>query len=1132
MDGDPIAIAWPRRTLSLLTYLATCRGLVARDAAAAALWPDDEEEDARGNLRRNLNLLRGVLPAQAAGWIAADAGSIGFDRRHTDVVAFELLAADPNRRSEAVAVYGGEFATPLYDSWVLVERERLRGLFHTILLELVGAHFSARRFDAALQYAQRIMADEPFREDVLRRIVATRYAMGDRPGALAEFERFARALKLEMDVDPMPETYGLHALILRGDPLPMAPDAARTGPSASGGSAPAAVLLPFGGREAALDPLRSAWSAAAAGDGRLVFIAGAAGIGKTRLVAELLDRSVGPSGRVLRAAVASPEARPFEVVLAALAQAAPLFASIEIEPVWLRVLAPLVPEIGARAGEAALDALPPEREILRTFEAITRLFIALGRARPLVVVFEDLHWAGPATLAAIRHVATRIRGHRVLVLATYRDDEGPAAETLRRDLCASGHAQAVGLAPMPQPEALAILAQLADPPTPAEAGLLVARSDGNPLFLTELLREFPRSLHSVARGIADVVNARLDRSSASAQTLAQVAATCGSTFDLDLLRAVLGWTDGKLIDGIAELLERQFVRATAAYERGSYAFTHALVRDAVGERAASGDRQRIHHIVARALEARSSDTNYAAEIAAHWQAANETERAARAYATAAQASLRTHARDEAASLATYGERLTADPRLRFDLVRIRIEANLRHSPAPTLRDDARLLAALAAELDETARYDAAFLAYRIEEVAGDVNSRRRCIESLRGFCSAPDAAQRAAELAKAEAANAMYRGDIAAALVAAADARTRYHDLGAGTDEARVDILIARIHARTGNAAAADALLAPLQTRVATFADGQLTMDYWSARSSAAHARYDARAMLDAAQHCHAAARTSGDRLMEGHAAWTSGAAHSVAGRLTHAFRETERATAIYASLGAHSYVRDISNNRASFLLQAGRIAEAMELLRSNLEHAHDHGLLESEYFAASNLGVALLAAGAAHEACGMQRTALELAGRIGSDAFAALAIGDLGAAEAAAGQVETGVARLRRAAAMHAALYRPGTQAHDLARAARWDPVPQTAASAAREALAIVGANADGIKHAPEILWCCALAFERGGDLRAAAYARTSGRAILERRAAAIEDAEDRRCYCELPHHAALLETPGAPSASLRRTR
>ena len=1117
VDGRTVGVTWARRSLSLLSYLLTARGPVPRDGVAFALWPDDDEEDARGNLRRNLNVLRGALPAGVVRWILVDAGSIGFDhdQARTDVGAFESLLTDPANYVAALNIYGGDFAAPLYDVWAVVERERLRAELHRVLLHLVNNSFSARRFDEALVYARRIVADEPLREDVLRRVIAIRYAMGDRPGALAEFERFRRALRRELDVEPMPETCALHALVLRGEPLPFAPDV---------GARPVTIveasarLLPFGGRQPALAALRAAWDTASTSGGRTVFVSGEAGVGKTRIVAELLAGTVGSSARILRGTTGSPEARPFEAILGALAQALPYLPSLTIEPVWLNILAGLFPNLGAHALDAPPVALPPEREALRILEAFTRILIALSRARPVVAVFEDLHWAGPATLAAVRHISSRISGQRILLLVTHRDGEGPAVEALRRDLCACGQASSVALARLSDADAASVLAQLAAPPAPAEARLLVARSEGNPLFLTELLRESPQSLRAMTSGIAELVTARLGRSSANGQTLARVAAICGATFDFDLLRAVVGWPDGTLIDAIAELLRRQFIRATAMHERGSYAFSHALVRDAIAALAPADEQRRVHHIVARALESRAPGLSYV-EIALHWAAAHEPERAARAYANAAKDSLRAQARDEAAALATAGEALTADPRLRFELVRTRIEANLRRAPTTALRHDALLLRALAEALDEAARYSAALLAFRIEDVGGDGATRARSAAVLQGLSTAGCEPRRSAEVAEVEATIAMSRGDTVIALAAAQRARDEYHAAGANSDELRAGILIARMHGRIGNADTAFALLATLEGRVTTLANATLSMDYWNARAAAAHARYDAVALLRASEQCGSAARAAGDRLMEGHAAWSAGTAHALAGRLTQAFTETKRAAEIYASIGAASHLREIGNNHASMLLQVGRIAEATAILEANLTYARTAGLLEFEYFSASNLGVAYLAAGAAPAALELQRHAFELAAALGSAAFTALALGDLGACEVTLGAFASGVAHLLEAAAMHRTLNRMATRAHDLARAAAAEPALGAAGGYAREALAIVEADPEAVKHAPEILWCCALVFERGGDPAAAAYARRLGRDILKRRAAAIENAEDRRYFCSLPHHATLLE-------------
>lgn len=1137
IDGRTVAVSWQRRSLALLAYLVTTRGVVSRDSAAFALWPDDEAEAARANLRRNLNLLRTSLPPEAADWIVIHSGgSIAFDRdaATTDVAAFEALAGDPKTFAEAVAQYGGDFMAPLDEPWVLVERERLRARYHALLDALVTEQFSARRFDDALSFARRIVADEPYREDMLRRIMAIRYAMGDRSGAISEFDRFRLAIERELNVEPMAETQALRDLIIRGDPLPAAPDAVAGATDAVGdatayAAGPLISLLPFGGRNAAFDVMTDAWEGAADGDGNVAFVLGEAGIGKTRLVAETLDRIVGSGARVLRGTTASPEARPFEAILAAFSQAAPYIRPADLEPIWLTVLAPLVPAVAPSGAATVPPPLTPERESVRTYEAMTRLLGSVARPRPVVLVLEDVQWAGPGTLAALSFLAKRLRGQRILVIVTLRHGESEPASALRRELCASGYARTIALGPLSRDEALDVLARLREPPDVSHAAALVTQSDGNPLFLTELLREYPENRGVTLGAIGGLVQSRLERATSGAQSIARVAAICGATFDVDLLRAVLGWSDDALIDGIAELLAHGFVRSTASHERGTYAFTHALVREAIGDAASPDEARRVHRIVARALEARATDDAFAGEIARHWRAAGEADRAAQAFAAACAASLRVGARDEAAALASAGLQVATGPGLRFELLKIRIEANLRRAATEALRADVAELREIAATLDDEAEFVAAKLGYGIEDAGGNERSRDVAIAALLQFMNDEAGPRRSAEIAELAARHAAKAIDFSSARAYAQDARKRYAELGLEPEELRAAMYVSLTYSIALDPEAADAVLVPLQARIDAAADPRLTMEYWHARSSAAHARNDAEATLLAAQRQERAARDVGDRLMEAHAAWNASLAHGLAGRYTHAFRDIDRAVDIYASIGASDYERAIQGNRAAVLIWVGRFAEAKRLLEENLADARARGHVSDEFFAASNLGVVLLATDA-HEARAWQRQALALAEKMDGDGHRAIALGDLGAAECASGEIETGLAHLREAASLNAALSRYTTQTHDLALAARWDPDPATATSDARTALSFVEAEIDKCEHVPEILWCCAVAFERAGHTSEAAYARHRGREHLLSRAAAIEDENDRRCFLEIAHHAALLSlAPANPRPNLR---
>jgi DNA-binding SARP family transcriptional activator len=1126
VDGEDVAVTWARRTLGLLTYVFTAPGPCSRDNVACALWPDDDVEAAQANLRRNLNLLRGLLPAVTEDWLSTKHGAIEFrhDRADTDVAQFQAALAAGDAAG-AVRAYGGDFAASSDDAWVVTARERLRARFHTALAGLAHSEFSARHFDAALAHARRIAADEPFREDVARRIIAIRYAMGDRPGALLEYDRFARGLRTEMNVEPMPETAWLRDVIVRGEPLPFAPDAeplpfapdtsSRQGPS--GSMRPR--LLPFTGREAALDQLAAAWDAACAGHGCAVFVRGEAGIGKTRLIAEFLERFAAGSARILCGTTSSPESRPYEAILAAFGQAAPFVPALDLDAVWLADIAALVPGIAARTGALAPRApLPADREAARLFESFARFAGAVARGRPTAIVLEDLHWAQTGSLEAIRYLAGRLRALRILLLLTFRSDEEHAVSKLERELCTAGNAHAIALARLTTAQTLNLLESAQPPVVERAAEELAARSEGHPLFLTELLRDDPASRETRTGGIGELVRARLARCHPEAALLARIAAVCGPTFDIDMLGAAAGWDDGLLVDRLAELLARQFIRATAAYERGSYAFSHSLIHAAVLTTADEREQRRIHRIAARVLEARAQGQVHDVDIARHWAAAGEGQRAAEAYVRAAQASLAAHARDEAAQLATQGLALTGDPALRRTLVTLRIEANIWRTAVDALHSDVEMLRALAHDLDVEARFDAALIAWRVEETCGDVRSRLRAADALRALIDADSSPLHAARVASVDANNALASGNIPEAIDYGRDAAARFAACGSIRDELHERLIVANALIRQGRLDEAERELGASEPEILAFDDPALTAYYWYVRSTVAHARRDGAGMIPPSRRVVDLSRAIGDRSMEAAGLLMIAAAYQNLSQLSRALRELDAIEEIYASIGAQAQLDKATVNRASTLLQIGRIDEAAVLLRELHAETHHAVTREAAYYAALNLGCAMFA-GAQHEAAQKYgREALRRARDMSSEAFAALALGDLGTTDVALGNVAEGLAELREAIEINRRLDRLPVLAHDLARASTAEPLPRDGAAHARAALAIVEADSERIALAAEILNRCAGAFERDGDAGAADYCRRRGREIVVARLHALEG-DDRAFYFALPWHRSLFE-------------
>lgn len=305
-DGSPLKFTVLPKTPQLLAYLLLAESSpTARTALAYLLWPDASEAEARGNLRRHLHDLRRALPPESPDrpWILADTSSLAWNRAAAywlDVDAFRAAAQDPARQAEAVALYGGDLLESIYEDWLFYPRERLRAAFLDCLLALLQRQRQAGDIAAALATAQRLLQHDPMREDVVREVMALRLEAGDRAGALAEYQRFERRLRAELQLSPMPETQALYDRIARqgmtnhatagGDqPRPAPPAAPSQEPSGLPPTNLPAPVTAFIGREPELAALRRLL-AAPHSDARLLTLTGPGGCGKSRLAQEFAAR--------------------------------------------------------------------------------------------------------------------------------------------------------------------------------------------------------------------------------------------------------------------------------------------------------------------------------------------------------------------------------------------------------------------------------------------------------------------------------------------------------------------------------------------------------------------------------------------------------------------------------------------------------------------------------------------------------------------------------------------------------------------------------------------------------------------------------------------------------------------------
>ncbi len=661
------------RTLPLFVYLLLHRERpVARDLLAYTFWPDGSEDDARANLRRHLHRIHQALPSvPGRPWIVTDKKTIAVNPDapiELDVARLEAACAGELAPERALDLYSGDLYQGCDEDWILAPRERFRAGFLDLASQAIGRYRGERRFTEAAALAQRMLEIDPFREDTVRTLMSLRYEAGDRAGALREFEAFRTLLQTEVGAEPMRETLSLRDAIRR--------HAAVETHAAS--ASPAARALPFFGREAELDALRRAWLHAASGNGSAAVVSGEAGIGKTRLLREFSTIAEREGARVLWGGTSSPEATPYEAIIDALRLATTELAALTLAPALLSALTVRFPELRALRGDLPDSvALLDDRERSRFFDAVGRAVAGLASARPTVLVLEDLHWAREGTLELILTILRTARKAPVLALLTYREEE---ADTPLRRLLREPElrpAARVGVARLAQHECESILARGFAAALPDRVAQWAARlSGGNPLFLTELAREYrPRAdgadvdLGGLPPTLESTILARLAHVSDAARNVAGVAAVAGANFAVDVVHRASGWPLAEILDALDELVDRFIVRETVAGSFGDYQFAHDLIRDAVLAHMPADTAVRRHRRVARALLEiyPGREDELARILAEHFEKAALPREAAVFFARAAKVALAEFAWPEAIALAQRSLDLDPASDARFDV---------------------------------------------------------------------------------------------------------------------------------------------------------------------------------------------------------------------------------------------------------------------------------------------------------------------------------------------------------------------------------------------------------------------------------------------------------------------------------
>jgi ABC-type oligopeptide transport system substrate-binding subunit/DNA-binding SARP family transcriptional activator len=687
------------KSQSLLAYLVLHRDQPQpRERLAGMLWGERSERRARGSLSTALWHIRRCLPQDDL--ILSDPHTVQFSPSADvwlDVEAFRGQASceDVNSLQAAVALYRGPLLDGFYDDWIVNERYRLETLFADALVRLVMGHEEQENDEAALAAARRLLQHDPLREGAHRAAMRAYCRLGRRNAALEQYQRCREIVQEELGTEPMVETTELWQAILErrfevGSARQGAPaELSAVEPSGPRARSPldAVAASPFVGREEALGFLDERWREARAGDGGLALISGEAGVGKTRLVQAFADQLRWQGARILGGRCYEFTGNlPYQSVAEALGTIVEELTADRLAhfPAWtVQEVARLVPGLAERVASHPTDSSGDEgigtstvspaaegpvlsaasltvegepgsaawglgREQARLFDGLARFLAELSSRQALLMVLEDLHWAGESTLELLHYLARHLAAHQVLMVGTFRPEAVGLRHplvTLRRRLAREGLVKPLRLSRL---SAGAVERMVVEMSGAGEAVAPLARrlyeeTDGNPFFVLETVKALFQAgvLHlgqgvwtgdfaAVARGafplpsaVGEVIEARVQRLDEEAQEALRVAAVLGQAFDFDLLGAAWGRGSEATLEALDTLLRRRLIEEGVSDH--DYAFSHNKIREAVYTGMGRRRRQRLHAQVGTAMERvyGAELDSWVGELAFHFRRARE-----------------------------------------------------------------------------------------------------------------------------------------------------------------------------------------------------------------------------------------------------------------------------------------------------------------------------------------------------------------------------------------------------------------------------------------------------------------------------------------------------------------------------
>jgi DNA-binding SARP family transcriptional activator/lipopolysaccharide biosynthesis regulator YciM len=613
-----------QKATALLFYLAVTGRAQRRDHLANLLWGDSPYTNARHSLRSSLYHLRQALASRKVSAQLVTGGDkiyLDIQDGQCDVRVFRALLSQKTEQAhaEAVSLYRGPLLegftltdAPVFEEWLRAESSQLCHAYQNALLWLLTEAESRKTWDKAIEYAETLVQLDPLDEAAERRLLGLYLESGALARALRHYQQFKETLYRELGLAPTPETEELLQQALRPKAQPEAPNRApgsiappRARSSGLLASTETVLPLPMIGRNALLTQLFALADDCKTGRGATALLSGEAGMGKTRLLEELV---AGLAQTESPWTVLHGSCSPFDDLISY----GPFYDAFQS--------ASLGDSTGLLSVEPANNRAEAGNTLWRALETL-RLLTQSG---PLLLTIEDLHWANSATLHMFGFLSTRIRALPVLLVGTIQHPESvPAIGRLIAVGRHRGEVHLLPVAPLEPGEVTELLLEVGfDPDSVISlSGWLHHRSGGSPFILGEILAHLrtdrvvaadasgwhldaacflrERTRLGLPETTYDLLAWRLAALSPAALHLLDLVAVAGQPMPLAMLEYLTQDQGEQSLARIEDLLARGLVVEAAG--EALITLPHNLVREALLSRLSHLRRRSLHLQILEAL---------------------------------------------------------------------------------------------------------------------------------------------------------------------------------------------------------------------------------------------------------------------------------------------------------------------------------------------------------------------------------------------------------------------------------------------------------------------------------------------------------------------------------------------------